>query len=422
MIKKLRRYPFHCILTALFLTACASQYSPLPNFQAQPIDKARYDKKVDHLVFVMDASSSMMDGYQGHQKLDIARVVISNFNQTMPDMDVNVALHSFGHADAVSAKFADTLLPSQTYSRDALASALEKVTAAGGISPLATALENAAKDLEEVSASIAMVIVSDGKDMGAEPLTAAKALASTHGNRLCLYTVQVGDAGDGKVLLEKIAALSDCGKSLSAGDLGSGAAMNGFVGDVLLSEKMDSDKDGVADDKDRCPDTPAGVAVDMNGCPLDSDNDGVIDANDKCPDTPAGAKVDQNGCPVPVATKSAEVTAAGTWIYKDIQFASNKADLKQSSYGTLNEIVDALSDQQGLRIEIQGHTDSRGAKAYNMSLSEKRAQSVKAYLVSKGIDPSRMTTQGYGPDRPIAGNSTKEGRAKNRRVEIKPIP
>lgn len=422
MIKKILRYPLHCILTTLVLTACATQLNPLPNFQAQPIDKARYQQKVGHLVFVMDASSSMMNGHQGHQKLDIARAVIRNFNQTMPDLDVKVALHSFGHADAVSAKFADTQLPSQTYSRDALASALDKVTAAGGISPMASALKNVAKDLEDVNAPIAVVIVSDGKDMGAEPLAAAKALASTHGNRLCLYTVQVGDAADGKVLLEKIAAVSDCGKSLSAEDLDSGAAMHGFVGDVLLSEKMDSDRDGVVDDKDRCPGTPAGVKVDMNGCPRDSDNDGVLDAEDKCPDTPAGSKVDQTGCLVPVASKSAEVTAAGTWIYKDIEFESNKADLKQSSFGTLSEITAALNVQQALRIEIQGHTDSRGAKAYNMSLSEKRAQSVRAYLASKGIDPSRMTTQGYGPDRPIASNATKEGRARNRRVEIKPMP
>lgn len=421
MMKKILRYPLFCILSALVITACATPFSPLPNFQTQPVDSDQFEKKVDHLVFILDASSSMMDGYQGHQKLDIARAVVSHFNQTMPDMDILVTLHSFGHADAVSAKFADTLLPAQTYSRDALASALEKVTAAGGISPMATALKNAAEGLEAVNAPVAVVVVSDGKDMGAAPLTAARALASAHGDRLCFYTVQVGDAADGKALMGKIAALTDCGKSLSAEDLASGAAMNRFVGDVLLSAKMDSDGDGVADDQDQCPGTATGVKVDMKGCPLDSDNDGVIDAEDKCPDTPAGTKVDHTGCPVPMATKSAEVTAAGTWIYKDIQFENNKADLKQRSFGTLNEIAAALEAQQGLRIEIQGHTDSRGAKAYNMGLSERRAQSVKAYLESKGIAASRMTPQGYGPDRPIASNTTKEGRARNRRVEIKPI-
>lgn len=421
MIKKIFRYPLLCILFTLVITACATQFSPLPNFKAQSIDTDRYEKKVDHLVFIMDASSSMMEGYQGYQKLDIARAVVSNFNQTMPDLDVSVTLHSFGHSDAVSAKFADTLLPAQPYSRGALASAIEKVTAAGGISPMDSALENAAKDLMEVNAPIAVVIVSDGKDMGATPIAAAKALASTHGNRLCLYTVQVGDAADGKALLNKIAALTDCGKSLSADDLGSGSAMNAFVGDVLLSAKKDSDGDGVTDDKDRCPETPAGVKVDMNGCPLDSDNDGVIDAEDKCPNTPAGTKVDRTGCPVPVATKSAEVTAAGTWIYKDIQFESNKADLKQSSFGTLDEIAAALNAQQGLRIEIQGHTDNVGSASLNQRLSEKRALAVMRYLVKHGIDLDRLQSVGYGPNHPIASNTSAKGRKLNRRVELQPI-
>ena len=134
-----------------------------------------------------------------------------------------------------------------------------------------------------------------------------------------------------------------------------------------------------------------------------------------------GVKVDADGCPLPVPTKSAEVTAAGTWIYKDIQFEVNKSDLKDSSFPTLNEIVNALNAQPGLNIEIQGHTDSTGAHDYNVDLSQKRAQSVRSYLISKGIDGSRMTSKGFGPDRPIASNTTKEGRSRNRRVEINPL-
>lgn len=197
--------------------------------------------------------------------------------------------------------------------------------------------------------------------------------------------------------------------------------MNAFVKEVALSELADSDGDGVTDDKDKCPDTPQGVKVDMNGCPLDSDKDGVLDSKDRCPDTPMGVKVDAHGCPIPVPTKSAEVTAAGTWIYKDIQFEVNKSALKESSYPTLDEIADALKVQPALNIEIQGDTDSTGSHDYNVGLSHKRAQSVRAYLISKGVDSSRMTSIGYGPDRPVASNTTKEGRARNRRVEIKPL-
>jgi OOP family OmpA-OmpF porin len=161
--------------------------------------------------------------------------------------------------------------------------------------------------------------------------------------------------------------------------------------------------------------------VDAGGCPLDSDGDGVLDYADKCPGTPRGTKVDADGCPVPMATKSAEVTAAGTWLYKDIQFETNSADLKESSYPTLGEITDALKAQPALNIEIQGHTDSTGAHGYNVGLSKRRAASVKAYLESQGIEADRMTSKGFGPDRPIDTNDTREGRARNRRVEIKPI-
>jgi OOP family OmpA-OmpF porin len=266
-----------------------------------------------------------------------------------------------------------------------------------------------------------MIIVSDGKDMGDEPLAAAEALKETHADSLCIYTVQVGNASEGQKLLSKIAAVTRCGRAVNAESLATGPTMHAFVQEVMLTEWADSDGDGVADKKDRCPNTPRGVKVDMSGCPLDSDKDGVPDYLDQCANTPAGTKVDAKGCPIPVATKSAEVTAAGTWIYKDIQFENNRSDLKENSFAVLNEITEALKNQPNLKVEIQGHTDITGTHDYNVSLSQKRAQTVKAYLESKGINPARMTTVGFGPDQPIETNKTNQGRARNRRVELKPI-
>lgn len=186
---------------------------------------------------------------------------------------------------------------------------------------------------------------------------------------------------------------------------------------------LDGDSDGVPDHRDQCPDTQPGVAVDSKGCDLDSDRDGVLNGIDQCPGTPRGIKVDSKGCPKakPKATKSAEVTSFGTWLYKDIQFAVGKWDLKPSSYAVLDEIAAWLKSKPDLVVEIQGHSDSSGKRAYNIALSQKRAQSIIAYLVHKGIPEVRLTPKGYGPDRPIAGNDTAAGRAKNRRVEIKPI-
>jgi len=184
---------------------------------------------------------------------------------------------------------------------------------------------------------------------------------------------------------------------------------------------LDSDGDGVADYKDQCPGTMAGIQVDDSGCSLDKDGDGVPNSRDNCPDTAADVEVDYYGCPLPPPTKSAEVSDVGTWIYKDITFASGKSDIRPSSYPVLAEIADVLKVNPGLRVEIQGHTDSRGSIALNMRLSEERAQSVRRYLLGKGVDADQMTAKGYGPGRPIATNDTAEGRARNRRVELKPI-
>jgi OOP family OmpA-OmpF porin len=424
MMKLMLRYPVLAVIVVLMISACATPNKLLPVFDAQQIDRGRYDAKVDHLIFVLDASSSMADSYQQYEKLDRARGVIRNFNATMPDVDVAATLRSFGHDPSVSSRSSDALYPSQAYSRTGLDSAIDKVHTAGGSSPLGRALKDAAADLEGLTAPVAMVIVSDGKDMASTTLAAAQALKAGHAGRICIYTVQVGDAADGKRLLGQIAGLTGCGKALSAEELDSGPAMAAFVTDVLLAAKNDSDGDGVADDKDRCPDTPAGITVDPSGCPLDSDGDGVADHKDACPGTPKGVEVDGKGCaipvPVPIATHSGAVTPAGTFIFEGIQFENNKAELRESSVPALQEIAGILKAEPGLKIEIHGHTDGSGARSYNQDLSKRRAEAVKAYLVSQGIAAERLTTRGYGPDRPIDSNSTKEGRARNRRVEIKP--
>ena len=222
--------------------------------------------------------------------------------------------------------------------------------------------------------------------------------------------------------MEKIAAVSNCGAAVAAETLGSESAMQAFVKEILLTEKRDSDGDGVFDDNDRCPDTPRGIQVDADGCPLDSDRDGVLDHKDACPDTPAGTRVDAKGCPIPkpVAT-SAEKTAAGTYVYRDIQFENNQAVLKESSFPALNEVTEILKARPELNIEIHGHTDGSGSRAYNLDLSRRRAEAVKTFLESKGIAASRMTTKAFGPDRPTDSNATKQGSARNRRVEFKPI-
>jgi OOP family OmpA-OmpF porin len=142
---------------------------------------------------------------------------------------------------------------------------------------------------------------------------------------------------------------------------------------------------------------------------VDSDGDGVPDDADKCPDSPADKPVDADGCTIVSV------------VLKNVQFELNSAALTAGSGAALDKAVDAMNEYGDLRIEIQAHTDNTGDAAYNQQLSEKRAESVRDYMVSKGIAADRMEVKGYGESRPVADNNTREGRAANRRVELKII-
>ncbi|MFN7966855.1 MAG: OmpA family protein [Acidobacteriota bacterium] len=177
----------------------------------------------------------------------------------------------------------------------------------------------------------------------------------------------------------------------------------------------DSDGDGVTDDKDKCPGTPAGIKVNADGCPADSDGDGVTDDKDKCPNTAAGIKVGADGCPevAPLFTPGNDV-----FVLEGVNFDSDKSDIRSDAKEILDRVVRSLKAYPDVNIEIQGHTDSQSSDAYNLKLSQRRSDAVMNYFVENGIAASRMTAKGYGESKPIADNKTKEGRAKNRRVEL----
>ena len=214
-----------------------------------------------------------------------------------------------------------------------------------------------------------------------------------------------------------------------------GAAVNSY------GCELDSDRDGVVNSKDQCPNTPRGVAVDKNGCKIDgdSDKDGVKDSMDQCPNTLAGTTVDASGCPIdpdsdndgvsnsqdqcPATPVGARVDFKGCEIklvisLPDVNFELNSAKLTESSIATLDGAAETLNKFTDINAEVAGHTDSTGADSYNMNLSDKRARSVKDYLISKGVSAARLSSKGFGEAQPIADNSTKSGRAMNRRVDL----
>lgn len=140
---------------------------------------------------------------------------------------------------------------------------------------------------------------------------------------------------------------------------------------------------------------------------VDSDGDGVADSADKCPGSPKDKPVDADGCTIVSV------------VLEDVQFESNSSELTPNSSESLDKVVAAMNEYPTLRIEVQAYTDSMGEAAYNQQLSEKRAASVRDYLVAGGIASDRMEVKGYGETNPIADNGTRAGRAKNRRVELK---
>ncbi|MDB4942324.1 MAG: Outer rane lipoprotein omp16 precursor [Labilithrix sp.] len=214
----------------------------------------------------------------------------------------------------------------------------------------------------------------------------------------------------------------------------------------------DRDRDGIPDDKDACVDVPGVKTADpkTNGCPPDTDGDGVLDKDDACPAVPGLKTTDPktNGCPDPDRDKDgipndddacpdepgdksqdpkkngcpkAFVKDDQIRILDQVKFKTGSADIVPGKES--EEILEAVSalmkaHPEIQKVRIEGHTDNRGTAALNKKLSADRAGSVVKWLAAHGIDRSRMTSQGFGPDRPIAENTTDEGRQNNRRVEF----
>jgi outer membrane protein OmpA-like peptidoglycan-associated protein len=500
-------------VAAVLVNGCACNKPSMlqSGFKPEMVDAGEYQPKVDNFMVIFDASASMSDCYKDSNRFNIAKALAGNINRSLPELPIRGALRSFGHSPSVSSEKSALMYGVSDYTRSGFQGGLDKITNPGGNSPIDEALVAAGNGLASAQGKIALILISDGEGMRKETEVAAQNVKDRFGERLCIYTIHVGDNPGGKALLSKIAQVGGCGYAKSDGDLASSSAMASFVKDVFLEKRMDADGDGVYDDQDNCPDTPAGTSVDSrgcpldtdgdgvaddkdacpdtpanvsvdtkgcpldadgdgvadyldqcpntpayapvdgagcpldtdqdgvadyldkcsytrkgakvdaNGCPADSDGDGVVDYMDNCPDTPAGTQVDYAGCPLPVATKSATVTDAGTWLYEDIKFDSGSAKIKPESYPVLDEIAALLKDNPNIKVEVQGHTDSAGGPQMNMNLSKNRAKSVVGYLLGKDVSPDQLKAVGYGPSRPMASNDSAEGRAKNRRVELKPI-
>jgi OOP family OmpA-OmpF porin len=472
-MKKYVLYAVPIFAVAILSIACASSQSNL-SFEPGSIDTSQYVRKVDQFVIIADGSLSMAQRSNGQMKLGIAEDLLLSLNSTIPDLGYDGGLRTFGRGLCGSDGKTVSIIEVSDYLSSSFTDGVARFNCANGTSPLNLALDAAGADLEDKNARTAIVIISDGQDMGKKEIASAENLSTAFGDDIDIYAIQIGDSRKGHRMLEEVVAAGGSGYVKSASELTSPQAMAGFVTDAFLWPDadgdgvpdhldkcpdtpagaevdavgcpLDSDGDGVPDHMDKCPGTPAGVAVDGTGCPIDTDGDGVPDYMDKCPGTPRGAKVDATGCPVdsdgdgvpdymdkcpgtprgvPVDTSGCPIegieVSGGEWFVRGkVLFDLNRDTIKPEAAEILLQVADFLKKNERYVVEIQGNTDSTGALAWNMKLSEMRAEAVKAFLVRNGVAAGRLTTRGLGPNEPIAPNNTAEGRAMNRRVDFKP--
>ena len=197
---------------------------------------------------------------------------------------------------------------------------------------------------------------------------------------------------------------------------------NGFNDeDGCPDDIPDTDGDGLLDPDDQCPQQPEDKDgfQDEDGCPdPDNDQDRILDVDDKCPNEPETVNgfEDGDGCP---DKGLVVVTKEKIQILQKVFFFTNKATIKKESYEVLNQVANVMIGNPNIkRVRVEGHTDSRGSDSYNKKLSDRRAKSVRQYLIERGVEPERLDGVGYGEEVPIADNATAEGRAENRRVEF----
>ena len=379
MIRKILTTCFFLTISTLLISCTCNR--PVPLFESSSDlnskwEAGQYVQKVDNFLILFDASSSMDFCYHGQQKLHIARDFVNSMNRTMPDMKLMGGLSAFGTGACLSNQKSALTYGMTEYVKDGLFKGVERVTCAGGNTPLAYSINNAKEILGPTQGKISCIIISDGQEANMDPAPekAVEDLKSEFGDRLCLYTVLIGDDIGGKALLEQIATINKCGFSIAADSITSKNDMADFVEKIFLDKA--------------CPKIVA-----------------------KAPAAPPPALAP------PVKT----VPEKRLETLENIFFNTDKSNIKQTEITKLINVVNILKNNPALKIELDGHTDNRATETYNQTLSEKRVDSVSHYLIQKGISADRIYTSGHGELRPAVPNDSLSNMKLNRRVEAKLI-
>ena len=371
---------YRLLVLALTLAglACASPQPVAPINAGAMRPAANEIVDVDQLVIIADTSSSIRESGEFEKQ----RALLRSFVDSMPEGRYEAGAIVFGG-------FERRAYPLAPYDRGRFSSEATNIKMLNEATPLDRVFNESSAWLKDKSGRAAVVVFTDGLPTdpigrpsdGTAALDAARALTKVHKGTVCFHGVQLGNDSQGAEFLRSLSQITPCGSVRSANAVYDVATLHGLQRDVFLGEKS----------------LPAVAAA-----PRDTDGDGVYDPSDQCPGTPRGAQVDRRGC----------------WTVPGVTFRFDSAEIDSDYRGKLDNIVSVLKSNPGVRVRVDGHTDSTGAERYNEGLSDRRAKAVAAYLVAAGVDAERIESKGWGEQKPAYPNDTKVQRAANRRAEI----
>jgi len=369
------------------------------------IETNEYSPKIDAFVVILDLSISMTESYNSRNKYKKAVDIVSRINQTMPDIKLIGSLRTIGNYDCALCRTTTNIYGPKPYNKKEFDYALRKIKGANGESPLDLAIEASIQDLRNIKdGRLALIIVSDFKELQKSSIKAAQKMHQIFGDRLAIFNIIVGNDLEGKNLMQNIAQAGKYGFSVSAESIASPEKMADFVKMVFLERSLDSDHDGVFNTHDECPNTPRGIVVNNYGCPKDTDSDGVFDSNDQCPTTPKGISVDEMGCPYDrdldgikdyldkchKTPPGAKVDADGCWLIAPHYL--DQSCPAASPY--LDEAFLIIQNNSSLCVDIQVQTNVLESDKSNQELGKFWGQNIKSYLTAKGIPDERLWVTG----------------------------
>lgn len=373
------------------------------NFHEELQNKA-FEKKIDQLVVILDASISMTEPYMGQEKFKTAIVTLHHINASLSAIRTPIGFHVLGTGSCHFCENEQQLFHISPYQDSRLdISQLTKINP-GGETPFHDAILAVKEDFQASKGNIGLIVISDFDMNDASINIAFQSIINTYGNRLSICCISVGDPERTVELSQTLSSLRNSIKILYAEQLLSYKELKNFVQFFFLQPIYDHDLDSIPDKNDQCKNTPSGAWVDTSGCPKDSDNDGVFDGLDRCNNTYKGASVDENGC----------------WQLPVLFYEQNQFYMTRKQEMSLLPFVKILEDNH-VCIEIQGHSDQSGSKKNRLDVSYKRAQSVMAYLLSLGLRHYQLKTKGFGASIPIDHRHAKIKNATQRRVTFEVI-